>query len=156
MTPRDTLELNIVAPRVGNVTTSPRFTQLECKRTEFISLINETFSSNAQVSRILSVTTDKYDLTLTSCNAKCRTHVGVFTIAVCEGRMGGQVGKCNEPTEVVRWRAGRHVRVAHIEEKMVGSPIPSYTSSCVGDDTSEGSIFWLSNTEGGRKSLQHA
>ena len=99
------MELNILAPRVGDVTTSPRFTQLGCKRTKCISLINETetFSSIARVSRILSVTTDRYDLTLTSCDAKCGTHVGVFAIAVCEGRIRKQVG--NRPTEVVEGRA---------------------------------------------------
>jgi len=37
--------------------------------------------------------------------------------------------------------------IACIGEKIVGSPTPSNTSSCVGDNTSEGATFLLSNME---------
>ena len=122
LTPKDTLEL--IAP--AEIT--PHFTQIGLK-TEFISLINETFPSNARISTVTSVTTDEGDLIWTSCDAKGGTHIKL-----------GCVG-------TLRWWGGRHVRIVCVGEKSVGSPTPSYTSHCIVFDAGGVGWWWSSPSD---------
>jgi hypothetical protein len=86
LTLKDISELLKVAPATNNMVAA-HFTQIGLE-TEFISLINETSPTKAWVSTETSVTTDEDNLIQASCNAKGRTQVDVFTIAVCDERTG--------------------------------------------------------------------